>query len=396
MNKVRLKEILKVTRGMSLPGKYYSTTGKYIRLTLGNFDYPNMGFKLNTAKKDIYYTGDVKPEYILKKNDIITPLTEQVKGLLGETAFIPVDDLFIQSGDIALVRPIQNKSDANYLYYLISSKIIKNQLSTSSQQTKIRHTSPKYIMNCYAFVPHLDEQKKIGSLLRKVDKLISLNNQINSELEQMAKTLYNYWFIQFDFPDENGRPYKASGGKMVWNEDLKKEIPEGWEVKYIKDTLDVITGNEDVNFTSLNGQYPFFSCSKQTLKCNEYAFDGHAVLIAGNGDFNVKAYLGKFNAYQRTYVLIPNDNIYFALLYQSALNIINKFKFGANGAIIKFIKKSDVENIPLIIPKNKDLLHVLNNNLYFQLKINHNIEELTSLRDFLLPLLMNGQAVIKE
>ena len=396
MNKIKLKEILKVTRGMSLPGKYYSTTGKYIRLTLGNFDYPNMGFKLNTAKKDIYYTGEVKSEYILKKNDIITPLTEQVKGLLGETAFIPVNDLFVQSGDIALVRPIQNKSDANYLYYLISSKIIKNQLTTSSQQTKIRHTSPKYIMNCYAFVPHLNEQKKIGSLLRKVDELILLNKQINSELEQMAKTLYNYWFVQFDFPDENGRPYKSSGGKMVWNEELKKEIPEGWEVKYVKNILDVITGNEDVNFTSLNGQYPFFSCSKQTLKCNKYAFDGHAVLIAGNGDFNVKAYIGKFNAYQRTYILIPNDNIYFALLYQSALNIINKFKFGANGAIVKFIKKSDVEHIPLIIPKNKDLLQILNNNLYFQLKINRNIDEFTSLRDFLLPLLMNGQAVIKE
>lgn len=396
MNKVRLKEILKITRGMSLPGKYYSTTGKYIRLTLANFDYPNMGFKLNTAKKDIYYTGDVKPEYILKKNDIITPLTEQVKGLLGETAFIPVDDLFIQSGDIALVCPIKNKSDKNYIYYLLSSKIIKNQLMHSSQQTKIRHTSPKYIMNCYAFVPNINEQKKIGALIRHIDELILLNNNINSELEQMAKTLYNYWFVQFDFPDENGRPYKSSGGKMVWNEELKKDIPEGWEVKYVKDILDVITGNEDVNFTSLNGQYPFFSCSKQTLKCNKYAFDGHAVLIAGNGDFNVKAYIGKFNAYQRTYVLIPNDNIYFALLYQSALNIINKFKFGANGAIVKFIKKSDVEHIPLIIPKNKDLLQILNNNLYFQLKINRNIDEFTSLRDFLLPLLMNGQAVIKE
>ena len=357
-------------------------------LSIADFKDVNK-YVINTDKKITSFGLKNSATKMLNKNDIIL----SARGTIGALAILACPMAFNQSC-FGLTSKDTSILLNEYIYYYLKNyiKILKYKKEGSVFGTIDTSTFDKILIK----YPPIKEQQSIIKILSLLDYLIDIKNNINSELEQMAKTLYNYWFVQFDFPDENGKPYKSSGGKMVWNEELKKEIPEGWEVKYVKDTLDVITGNEDVNFTSLNGQYPFFSCSKQTLKCNEYAFDGHAVLIAGNGDFNIKAYLGKFNAYQRTYVLIPNDNIYFALLYQSALNIINKFKFGANGAIIKFIKKSDVENIPLIIPKNKDLLHVLNNNLYFQLKINHNIEELTSLRDFLLPLLMNGQAVIKE
>ena len=357
-------------------------------LSIADFKDVNK-YVINTDKKITSFGLKNSATKMLNKNDIIL----SARGTIGALAILACPMAFNQSC-FGLTSKDTSILLNEYIYYYLKNyiKILKYKKEGSVFGTIDTSTFDKILIK----YPPIKEQQSIIKILSLLDYLIDIKNNINSELEQMAKTLYNYWFVQFDFPDENGKPYKSSGGKMVWNEELKKEIPEGWEVKYVKDTLDVITGNEDVNFTSLNGQYPFFSCSKQTLKCNEYAFDGHAVLIAGNGDFNVKAYIGKFNAYQRTYILIPNDNIYFALLYQSALNIINKFKFGANGAIIKFIKKSDVENIPLIIPKNKDLLHVLNNNLYFQLKINHNIEELTSLRDFLLPLLMNGQAVIKE
>ena len=127
MKKVKLEEILDVKRGASLSGKFYSTKGDKVRLTLGNFDYPNGGFKKNTSKEDIYFTGPVKKEYILKKGDIITPLTEQVAGLLGETARIPENDLYIQSGDIALIIPREKVLDKKFAYYLISSPIIKKQ-----------------------------------------------------------------------------------------------------------------------------------------------------------------------------------------------------------------------------------------------------------------------------
>ena len=115
----KLGKYLDVKRGPGLPSKFYANHGNYIRLTLGNFNYPNGGFKQNDSKKDIYYTGPIKSEYILKKGDLITPLTEQVYGLLGETAWIPESNKYIQNGDIGLVLPIENKLDKVYCYYLL-------------------------------------------------------------------------------------------------------------------------------------------------------------------------------------------------------------------------------------------------------------------------------------
>lgn len=182
MQKIRLGDVLNVKRGMSLPGEYYATEGKYKRLTLGNFEYPGGGFKDNNSKADIYYVGEVRDEFILKKGDIITPLTEQVPGLLGCTAFIPANETYIQSGDVGLVLPDETKIDKNYVYYLLSSQIIKKQLASSAQQTKIRHTTPSAIMNCIAWIPELHVQRHIGTLLRSIDLVIETNKRINDNL----------------------------------------------------------------------------------------------------------------------------------------------------------------------------------------------------------------------
>lgn len=183
MRKVKLKEVLDVKRGTSLPGKYYSEKGNKIRLTLGNFDYPGGGFKENTSKEDIYFTGNVKSQFILKKGNIITPLTEQVSGLLGETATIPEDNKYIQSGDIGLIIPYESKLDTRFAYYLISSSLIKKQLAISSQQTKIRHTSPEKIMDCVAWIPEIPIQRKIAKLLDSINIKIKNNNHINNNLD---------------------------------------------------------------------------------------------------------------------------------------------------------------------------------------------------------------------
>ena len=182
MNKVKLGEILDVKRGASLSGKFYSTSGEKIRLTLGNFDYPNGGFKKNTSKTDIYFTGSVKKEFILNEGDIITPLTEQVAGLLGETARIPESNVYIQSGDIGLIIPDESVLDKNFAYYLVSSPLIKKQLSDSAQQTKIRHTSPDKIKSCEAWIPDLKIQNKIAVMLDSLNNKIENNNKINEEL----------------------------------------------------------------------------------------------------------------------------------------------------------------------------------------------------------------------
>lgn len=168
MEKILLGEVLDVQRGASLSGKFYSEFGSKIRLTLGNFDYPTGGFKKNTSKKDIYFIGPISSKFILKKGDLITPLTEQVAGLLGTTAFIPEDNLYIQSGDIGLVTTKENRLLKEYAYYLLSSSVIKKQLGASAQQTKIRHTSPDAIKACTAWIPTIEQQLRITNIAQTI------------------------------------------------------------------------------------------------------------------------------------------------------------------------------------------------------------------------------------
>lgn len=228
MERYKLGELIDVTRGASLPGDNYATEGELIRLTLGNFDYKSNGFKENTSKDDIYYNGEVDDEYILEKGDIITPLTEQAIGLLGSTAKVPESGKYIQSQDVALVKVKSDKLVHDFAYYLLPTASVKKQLSAGAQQTSIRHTSPDKIKDCTVYLPEPKDQQKIADFLNQIEDKIALNRKENATLEAMAKQLYDYWFVQFDFPDANGRPYKSSGGKMVWNETLKREIPEGW------------------------------------------------------------------------------------------------------------------------------------------------------------------------
>lgn len=161
------------------------------------------------------------------------------------------------------------------------------------------------------------------------------------------------------------------------------------------DFSEIITGKEDANYSVPNGKYKFFTCSKDTLTCNDYIWDTSAILIAGNGEFNVKHYTGKFNAYQRTYVLTPSQE-YYGLLYMAALYRINSFKTASAGSIVKFITKADIENIPVFIPDDISYLEQMNTLISFQEKIILENEALISLRNWLLPILMNGQATISD
>ena len=182
LTRYKLGELLEVTRGASLAGEFYAEEGELIRLTLGNFNMNGGGFKENTSKTNIYFTGTVKNNFILKKDDIITPLTEQSKGLLGTTARIPESGKYIQSQDVALIRCNEDLLDNNFCYYLISSNIVRQQISAAAQQTKIRHTSPDKIKDCIVWIPELEEQRRIGRILRDIDDKISLNRQINDNL----------------------------------------------------------------------------------------------------------------------------------------------------------------------------------------------------------------------
>ena len=399
MKKYKLGELIEVTRGASLNGNYYAVSGKYIRLTCGNFDYRNNCFKENTSKDNLFYTGEFKEEFLLEKGDLITPLTEQAIGLLGSTAWIPESGKYIQSQDIAKIICNEELLDKKFAYYLISSNMVKQQLSAAAQQTKIRHTSPDKIKDCTVWLPSLAEQKQIGQLLFDIDRKIEINRAINHNLEAMAKQLYDYWFVQFDFPDENGKPYKSSGGKMVWNEKLKREIPQGWKDCKIKDFMRIFTGKKDVS-KAVPGNYKFFSCAPEAITSNEYIYDGYAVLVSGNGSYTgrVGFYRGKFDLYQRTYACVLDEEVRnFPFFYYTLRYLFQPiYSGGKHGSSIPYIVLGDLADFCFAFNETicKKFVDTVTPMFDEQLLRLPEIEKLTKQRHELLPLLMNGQVKV--
>lgn len=371
MNKIKLGEILKVKHGFAFKSQNYVNKSEFVLVTLANISSTN-NFQFN-EKKLTYYNGEFPNEYILNEDDLIIPLTEQVIGLFGNTAFIPkVKGIsFLLNQRVGKIIPIKNRANNYYLHYLLATDLVRKQLEHRASGTKQRNISPNDVYDVTVFICDVKEQKKIGELLYNMERKINLNNKINDNLEKQMKLLYEI----FMFKAEN----KKINGSFVTARDL----------------VEVLTGKEDANFSIQNGKFNFFTCSNEILKCNEYKYDSSSILIAGNGDFNVKHYTGKFNAYQRTYILTPQKD-YYALLYLASLYRIESFKSKSTGSIVKFITKEDIENIPLFIPENKSIINILNKMIILKENNFSENEILIKLRDFLLPLLMNGQATISE
>lgn len=394
MKKYKLGNLIDIRRGASLSGEYYSSEGELMRLTLGHFDYQNGGFKENTSKNDLFFVGPVKSEFILSEGDIITPLTEQTPGLLGSTAMIPESDKYIQSQDVALITPDESKLDRNFCYYLLPSKIVKQQLAAGAQQTKIRHTTPDRIKDLTVFIPSLPEQKAIGKLLKCVDQKIALNREINRNLEAMARQLYDYWFVQFDFPDENGRPYKSSGGKMVWNEKLKREIPEGWNAALMKDFL-VIGNGKDHKYLE-TGIYPVYGSGGLMRYVNDFLFSGESVLLPRKGSLSNFMYVNESfwtvdtMFYTKEKLKGAAKYIYYSMRYVD----ITRYDSGTG---VPSMTSISYYAMPFVKPTN-DIIKLFDEILspwIAQIKRNEiQIKNLTKQRVELLPLLMNGQVYV--
>ena len=419
LKKYKLGELVDVARGTSLSGDYYSTKGEYIRLTCGNFDYRNNCFKENTSKDNLFYTGAFKAEFLLEKGDIITPLTEQAIGLLGTTARIPESGKYIQSQDIALIKCKADRIDPTFCYYLISSRLVRNQLSAAAQQTKIRHTSPDKIKACIVWVPKLDKQRAIGRLLASLDEKIQLNKRINDNLEAMAKQLYDYWFVQFDFPNEDGKPYKASGGAMVWNEKLKREIPTSFDVKSLSEIIEVKDGTHDSPKPQDNG-YFLLTSKHLTERGLDYASaykiskeDYESINKRSKVDTNdiLFSMIGTIgNSY-----FVEETNINFAIknmalfktsakrwfseylyLYLSSCDYKHYEGNSLSGSIQKFVSLRTLRDMPILY--HEDIIKVfakeVRNIITMMVNLRKENIELTKQRDELLPLLMNGQASV--
>ena len=413
MKKYKLGELLDVTRGASLSGEYYSTEGEFLRLTLGNFDYQNGGFKENTSKDDLFFTGTVKPQFILNEGDIITPLTEQTQGLIGSTARIPQSGVYIQSQDVGLVKCNGELLDPDFCYYLLPSQIVKKQLSAGAQQTKIRHTSPDKIKDVTVFLPELSEQRKIGHILRSIDSQIDNLTAINRNLEQVARQLYDYWFVQFDFPNHDGKPYKSSGGEMVWNEKLKREIPTNWKSSSITAIADILSGGTPSKSVDeyWNGTIPFFGptdvgysifqidtkehITQSGLEhCASSLFDEGTIIITARGSIGKLVVVGKQMAMNQSCYALHPKNGEFEYLFFLTIELIEHLKQKGSGSVFKSIIAIDIETSWLSIAPNsiiKDFCKVCSP-IFKKIKENTiEIDRLQRLRDELLPMLLNGQ-----
>ena len=276
-------------------------------------------------------------------------------------------------------------NDPKFLYYLCQTMPFANFGGGSAVPTLNRN----HIHPLETKIPvKVEDQCRIASILSSLDRKIELNNKINADLEEMAQAIFKNWFVDFE-------PFKD--GKFVDSE--LGMIPEGWKVVKLGDFFPVKTGKKDANTASVNGKYPFFSCSQNALCTDSYSFDCDAILVAGNGDFNVKWYSGKFDAYQRTYVLIPYNKKLLALLYYVVKRNLLTITSKARGSVIRFITKGNLTDFEFAIPRdleNNEIVDVfksINEKIFANNKEN---SRLSLLRDTLLPRLMSGEIEVPE
>ncbi|MBU5336579.1 restriction endonuclease subunit S [Intestinibacter bartlettii] len=420
MTKCKLGDILRIQHGYAFKSENYVDSSEYRLITLGNFADGN-SFKYNDEKAT-YYGSDFPSEFILKEDDLIMPMTEQVEGLFGNTAFIPktTNYTFVLNQRVGKVVYNKNKVDKYYLHYLLATNSVKKQLEARASGTRQRNISPENIYDIEVDIPDIAIQEKIGRLLYSLEEKQINNNKINTELETMAKTIYDYWFLQFEFPNEEGKPYKSSGGKMVWNEELKREIPEGWEIKKLKEIeSNIITGKtpSTKNSDYYNGDIPFVTIgdirnnmhivyTEQTLskegaetQKNKYIPKGSICVscIASPGLVGFTTNESQTNQQINSVVCSKEYNKLF--LYFEIKDFF-KFSSGAKtGNTFANMNKEDFSNISILYP-SKEILINFNKKLdcanKLILKNSLENQELSSLRDFLLPLLMNGQVGFKE
>ena len=253
--------------------------------------------------------------------------------------------------------------DIRYICYLLNIIDISGYI-TGSAQPKLNQAN---LLAISISLPPLEEQRRIAGILGAIDDKIENNRRINTNLELQAQALYKQWFVDNRSDD--------------------------WKTKKLSEFFNVVTGKKDANFSTKDGAYPFFTCSQDVLKAPDYSFEGAAILLAGNGDFNVKRYIGKFEAYQRTYVLIPFDRKYHSFLYLTIKHYLQEITGGSRGSVIKFITKGNIADFEVALPQMNidDKLAVLDS-LYQTIDRNtaenHN---LATLRNTLLPKLMNGE-----
>lgn len=276
----------------------------------------------------------------------------------------------------------KGKLDIHYFLYALNEQLALLKSISSGSTTKFLTMSMLKPLSVPC--PTISVQHRIASILSAYDDLIENNRRQIKLLEEAAQRLYREWFVELRFPGHES--VKVVDG-----------VPEGWKKVCLKDICETKTGKKDANFGCDDGAYPFFTCAQAPIKAPSYSFDCSAVILAGNGDFNVKLYRGKFEAYQRTYVLSPANTEYLFLLYNAVSRNMNVLTKGASGSTIKFLTKGMIDSIELLIPSSQLLTTYNQNSEALQKSIealHRKVALAVEARDRLLPKLMNSEMEI--
>ena len=339
---------------------------------------------------------------IVEKNDILLNITGDS---IARCTVVPEEILPARVNQHVSIIRCKNTEESKYVMYYL--QYMKKYLLQISKVGGTRNALTKEAIGKLP-IKISDDCNKISKILDNIDQKIQTNNQINQELEAMAKTLYDYWFVQFDFPDQNGKPYKSSGGKMVYNQDLKREIPEGWGVEKLGN-ITICHDSKRVPLSSherehVKGEIPYYGATGIMDYVNDYIFDGDYVLMAEDGSVMtekgtpiLQRISGKNWVNNHAHVIEPVKNHSCKLLMMLLKDVsVMKIKTGSIQMKInqENMNKIVVPAIPL------ELLFQINQRLEVidkqQLNLIEENKQLTQLRDWLLPMLMNGQARVED
>lgn len=317
-----------------------------------------------------------------------------------------------------LLRPGYN-IDPAFLTYYLSTPTLRNWIVKQAVGATMPNLNTGILASVPFQAPEKAVQEKVSAVLTSIDTKIELNNRINAELEVMAKTLYDYWFVQFDFPDANGKPYKTSGGKMVYNATLKREIPEGWAAKNVLEVAHLFGGGTPTKAKPeyWNGDIPFFTPSDSdenlySMKTDDYItvkglensstkqFAKNTVLITARGSVGRLALNAVPMAMnQSCYSLQAKEGISYTYLFFLSKELIHHLEVKASGSVFNSIVSNDIELTNLAIPLTNGLVtqySVIAEPLFEKIKIStQESNDLEALRNWLLPMLMNGQVTVK-
>ena len=315
----------------------------------------------------------------------------------------------------ALITPNPAIVDGKYLNAFMHTRYIQKYFENNASGSGQRYTlSNDTIGNIPVLLPSIEVQHTIGKVLSDIDRKIELNKQINDNLEAMAKQLYDYWFVQFDFPNEDGKPYKSSGGAMVWNEKLKREIPKGWHCGTLLDIAEYTNGlacqkyrptdDNKLPVIKIKEMHDGLSIDTEWVKADipddVKVFDGD-VLFSWSASLEVMLWAyGNGGLNQHIFKVTSKNGYPRSFYFYQLVHYIGVFKQMAEArkTTMGHITQDHLRQSTIVLPPDVDIANKLEEKLcpIFDaiVKNSQEIMTLTKQRDELLPLLMNGQATV--